>query len=90
MARKQFKIPDAKMAKLAEFAALSGTSSRAVVGAWIRSFAKNGSDYVPPAMRRVEAHVPDDILEAAENRAKENGFTLRDMVMFEIDEIDRL
>lgn len=90
MARKQFKIPADKKAKLAEFATLSGVKRTHVLAEWIASFVKNGTDYVPPVMEKVETVVDDELLATAEALAEAQGFTLRDMILFEIDEIDKL
>ncbi len=90
MARKQFKIDETSKKKLVEFAALSGVSVANVLGQWIRSFVKHGSDYAPPEMVKVETQVPADILEKAEAIAEANGHSLRDMILFEISEIDKL
>lgn len=90
MARKQFKIPEPQMERLKEFADLTGTSVSAVLAEWIASFVKNGSDYVRPTLRRVETSVPHSTLEAAEEKALLGEHTLRDVILFEIDEINKM
>lgn len=90
MARRQFKIPSKKKAKLKEFSGLTQIPVASVVAEWIESYAERGSDYVPDPMEKVETLVDDAVLARAEARAEAEGITLRDMIYFEIDEIDRL
>lgn len=90
VARKQFKIPVTARTKLTQFAALGGVGRTDVLKEWIESFLKNGTDYEPPPMVKVETILDEDTLWLAEKKAEEMGFSLRDVIMFEISEIDKL
>ena len=90
LVRKQFKIPASKKAKLTEFAQLSGVRRTHVLHEWIQSFKERGTDYVPEPLEKIETLIDLELLLEAEQLAKDAGFTLRDMVLFEIDEIDKL
>lgn len=89
-ARKQFKIPADKKAKLTQFASLLGVKRGPALAEMIEGFVKNGTDYVPPVMEKVETTLDAEILAEAERLAEDQGFTLRDVILFEIDEIDKL
>lgn len=90
--RKRVSLTEAEIAKVREFAVLNGSgSSSSVVREWIENFLKHGSDYVAPNMVELQVVIDPEIAAAAETKARdEYGCSIRDIVRFEISEIDRL
>jgi hypothetical protein len=89
--RKSFQLP-ASRAKLArDFAVLNDLSLSELIYEWATSFVERGSDYVPDPPEVVQAIGEPDIWAAAERRARDEfGVGFREVILFEISEIEKL
>lgn len=89
--RKSYQLPGSAVAKATEFAALNGASLGSLITEWAEAFVEHGSDYVPDPPAVVQAWGDPEVFAAAEQRAREEfGVGFREILMFEISEIDKL
>ncbi|UDL15449.1 hypothetical protein SEA_PEPE25_74 [Microbacterium phage Pepe25] len=89
--RKRISLTEAEQARAKEFAAFEGAKLSGLFREWILNFLKNGSDYVAPTMVETQIVIDPAIADAAEKKAREEyGCSLRDIIRFEIAELDKL
>jgi hypothetical protein len=89
--RKRFWVSTRKFDKAMRFAKLSGLPSvSALVRGWYEDFLENGTDFRPDEMKEIQAVIPEGIVAQADEKAASLGFTMRDLVMHQIDQIEEL
>lgn len=89
--RKRVSLTKTEVAKAKELAVLEGSNLSALFREWVEIFLEHGSDYVAPEMVEVQIVIDPEVAAAAEAKAREEyGCSLRDIIRFEISEIDKL
>lgn len=88
--RKRFQVTVDERNRLASKAAAQGTSSSALLGAWLEDFIKNGIDLSPvPEVKvaQIEAIVEREIVERAAEKAKVGyGLSLLEVIRHKINQ----
>lgn len=89
--RKSFQVPESKAQTAETFAALNEISVSELVYEWAQSFVENGSDFTPDPPAVIQSIGDPEVWEKAEQRAREEfGVGFREIVLFEIGEINTL
>lgn len=88
---KQLRIPQEEIDKAAAFAALNDQALSSLGRSWIEDFVEHGSDYVAPAMGKMHIVADPELIAKAEAKAREeHGCSLREIIRYEISQIDTL
>lgn len=89
--RRRISTTEQEQARAREFAVFEGTTLSGLFREWTLNFLENGSDYVAPTMVETQIVIDPDVADAAERKAREDyGCSLRDIIRFEIAELDKL
>lgn len=88
---KRYRMTMSERRKAQRFAKSLGKSESALFLSWIEGFLKNGSDYQPDPPTVVQVVGPIDLFMKAEEKAqREYGVGVREILRYEIAQLDLL